>query len=430
MLRDQARIWSERRSKEEERISGGLRMQIPRYLRERPRDISGKTSYRSPKRTRLPKVCFVSSFPPRECGIATFTKDLVDEVDRLRAFRRSRVIAVNEQGAYYYYSDVRVKFEIEERILKTYKEAADYVNDSGISLSNLQHEFGLFGGDWGDYILNYLEELQVPSVVTFHTVLGNPEEKLREVVMRIVETSLRVIVMTRRSRKILMEEYGIPARKVRVIPHGVPKINLSANAKAKTYLNLSERVVLSTFGLMHRGKGIEYAIKSLPRIMENEPRVMYLVLGETHPEVRKREGESYRNELMDLVENLGLIDHVRFHNRYLTKRELTRYLQATDIYLAPYLDEHQSSSGTLSYAMGFGKPIVSTPFAHAVESLGSSRGVLCNFKDSDSIANEIMGLLDPRRRTAMGRRAYRYANSKNWTNIALRYTKLFKRCIG
>jgi len=384
---------------------------------------------RSPKRNSLPRICFVSSFPPRECGIASFTKDLTDEIDMLGMFQKSVVVPVNEPTASYPYS-TQVRFEIEQGRLETYKRAADYVNDSGIALSNLQHEFGLFGGDWGEYILRYLEKLEVPSVVTLHTVLIDPEEKVREVIAGIVETSLRVIVMTRRSRKILLEQYDAPARKVRIIPHGTPKVSKAINARAKASLHITDRVVLSTFGLIHKGKGIEYAIRALPKIVDKEPSVLYLVLGRTHPEVWKREGESYRNELMGLVERLGMFNHVRFHDGYLTKRTLEMYLQATDIYLAPYLDENQSSSGTLSYAMGFGKPVIATPFSHAIEAVGGKRGVLCNFRDPDSIADATIKLLDPRRRTAMGRRTYRYAASKNWTAIAIKYAELFKRCIG
>lgn len=380
------------------------------------------------KRRPPARVCFVSSFSPRECGIATFTKDLVEEIDRLRLFRRSIVVAVNEFGASYNYGD-RVKSEIEQKSLRTYEMAADYINSSGIALSNLQHEFGLFGGDWGEYILHYLQRLNIPSVVTFHTVLGNPKKKMLRVVSGIVEISSRVIVMTRGSRRILLDRYGVPTRKVIVIPHGVPKVDMSANVRSKKFLSLIDKLVLSTFGLIHRGKGIEYAIRALPKIVNKEPRVLYLVLGETHPEVRKREGESYRNELMDLVESLGMEDHVRFHNRFLTKSELKRYLHATDIYIAPYLEEEQSSSGTLSYAMGFGKPVIATPFVHALEALGRRRGVLCKFKDSDSISEAVIKLLEPRTRIMMGRRAYKYASKMNWSAIAIRYAEIFKRCM-
>ncbi len=381
------------------------------------------------KRRFLPRVCFVSSFPPRECGIATFTKDLTDEIDRLGIFQKSIVVAVNEVGASYNYSD-KVNLEIEQKNLRTYKMAADYINSSRISLSNLQHEFGLFGGDWGEYILHYLQELNVPSIVTLHTVLGNPKKKMLSVVQGIVETSSRTIVMTRRSRRILIEHYGTPPKKVRIIPHGVPEVNLPANVRSKNSLRLKDRFVLSTFGLIHRGKGIEYVIRALPKIVDKEPRTLYLVLGETHPEVRKREGESYRNELIDLIENLGMEDHVRFHNRYLTKRELRRYLYATDVYIAPYLEEEQSSSGTLSYAMGFGKPIIATPFAHAREAIGRRRGILCEFKNPNSISEAVIKLLEPRTRITLGRRAYKYASQKNWSTIAIKYAENFKICMG
>lgn len=386
-------------------------------------------SVESEKSARLPRVGFVSSFPPRECGIATFTKDLTEELDKLKIFRRSVVIAVNEQGAFYNYGS-QVRFEIEQRQPETYRNAAGYVNSSGIALSNLQHEFGLFGGRWGEDVLRYLEELEKPNVVTFHTVLRNPKDDLLKVVSGLTEMSRRVIVMTRRSRKILLEQYGVPPRKLRVIPHGVPKVDIATNERAKEYLRFKHRLILSTFGLIHRGKGIEYVVNALPRVVEKEPSILYLVLGQTHPEVRKREGESYRNELIDLTEWLRMENHVRFHNRYLTKRELIRYIQATDIYIAPYLDEDQSSSGTLSYAMGFGKPVIATPFVHAVEAVGRDRGILCEFRDSKSIADAVTELLNPKKRNAIARRAYRYANSKDWGNVALRYAEVFKKCMG
>lgn len=396
-------------------------------------DVSGGSSLRAvrsqpPEMSGLPQICFVSSFPPRECGIATFTEALITEIDKLGMFQSSVVIPVTESANSYSYGS-RVRFEVEQQSLETYERAAEYVNNSGIALSSLQHEFGLFGGDWGEYILRYLEELEVPSVVTLHTVLMDPERKVREVVAGIAETSLRVIVMTRRSRKILLEQYGVSARKVRIIPHGTPKVSMVISTNAKTFLRLTGSFVLSTFGLIHRGKGIEYAIKALPKIVEREPSVLYLILGRTHPEVWKREGESYRNELMSLVESLGMGDHVRFHDGYLTERTLETYLQATDIYLAPYLDRNQSSSGTLSYAMGFGKPVIATPFSHAIEAASGGRGILCDFRDADSLADATIELLDPRRRAAMGRRASRYAASKDWTTVAIKYAELFKRCI-
>jgi len=286
------------------------------------------------QRTKPYRIAFVSSYPPRECGIATFTEDLVNHLDQLKIFQSSTVVAVNEPARVYDYGP-EVEVEIEQEKIRTYEEAADYINNSGIALSCLQHEFGLFGGSWGEHILHYLDHLEVPSIVTLHTVLRNPKEKTYEVISRINEMNTRMVVMTRRSRRTLIEDYGIPAYKLRIIPHGVPKAQLGENREVKRSLRLDERFILSTFGLIHRGKGIEYVIRALPKILKKEPSVLYLVLGETHPQVRKWEGESYRNEMIDLVEDLGLEDHVRFHNRYLMRSELSRYLQATDIYLSP-----------------------------------------------------------------------------------------------
>jgi len=389
------------------------------------------------RRMRLSRICFVSSFPPRKCGIATFTKALIEEIDKLKVFGMSGVIAVNEPEASYNY-DERVKFEIQQNGHRTYRQAAEFLNNSRFVLSDLQHEFGLWGGKWGEYILTYLEGLDVPNVTTFHTVLDRnvmvcsdyPEEKIRQVVTGIAEMSARTIVMTKRSRRILMEEYGIPSRKVRVISHGVPSVDPAAGPRAKAFLGLSGKLVLLTCGLIGRGKGIEYVIKALPKLIKEEPRIIYLIVGETHPEVKKREGESYRNYLGNLVKDLGLTKYVRFDNRYLSERELTTYLEAADIYLAPYLDESQSSSGTLSYAMGSGTPVIATPFVHALEALGRGRGILCRFRDPESIADAIIKLLNPHRRRVMGRRAYEYAAKRTWSMIAEEYVRVFKQCIG
>jgi glycosyltransferase involved in cell wall biosynthesis len=293
---------------------------------------------------------------------------------------------------------------------------------------NLQHEFGLFGGDYGEYINHFLDNVEKPVVTTLHTVQRDFDPKALAVLRNIVAKSGSIVVITRIALRIL-EKQGITCKKAAVIPHGCPFIPFVPSESVKDSLGLKDRFVLSTFGLISRGKGIEYAIRALPTIVEKEPRTIYLVIGETHPEVRKTEGESYRKKLMKLVEKLQLEKHVRFHNRFLTKRELIRYLQATDVYLTPYISLNQISSGTLVYALGAGLAVISTPYLHAQDTLAEGRGLFCKFKDSSSIATCIDKLLDEKLRKKIQRKAYKYSRRFVWSNVAKEYLKLFNRII-
>jgi glycosyltransferase involved in cell wall biosynthesis len=278
---------------------------------------------------------------------------LVDSIEEVGDFRPPAIIAINEKATVYDY-DERVKFQIRRDSAEDYVQAANYVNSSRIDLVNVQHEFGIFGGEWGEHLNVFLQNLQKTVVTTLHTVEPELPPKAQVVLKNINSQSSAITVMANGAIKIL-ERYGIPRRKVKVIHHGCPRINFVSSDSVKPSLGLEGRVILSTFGLISRSKGLEYAIQSLPAIVGKDPRVFYLIIGETHPEVRKFEGEAYRKELMKLVDQLGLEEHVGFHNRFLSKRELIRYLQATDIYLTPSISPNQISSGTLIYAVGAGK---------------------------------------------------------------------------
>jgi glycosyltransferase involved in cell wall biosynthesis len=373
------------------------------------------------------RVAYLSTYPPRECGIATFTKDLLDAIDELRKLRSPAVIAVNEKETIYNY-DKRVKWQIERDCVGDYVQAAHYVNSSDVDLVNLQHEFGLFGGEYGEFINNFLDNVEKPVATTLHTVQPDFDPKALAVLRNIVAKSASIVVITRIAIQIL-EKQGVKCRKVAVIPHGCPFIPFAPSESVKDSLGLKNRFVLSTFGLISRGKGIEYAIRALPPIVQKEPRIIYLVIGETHPEVRKTEGESYRRKLMNLVEKLQLEKHVRFHNRFLSKRELIRYLQATDVYLTPYISLNQISSGTLVYALGAGRAVISTPYLHAQDALAEGRGLFCKFKDSNSITSCIDKLLDETLRKKMQKKAYRYSRRFVWSNVAKEYLKLFNHMI-
>jgi len=374
------------------------------------------------------RVAHVSTYPPRECGIANFTKDLIDAIDQFQEFRPSVVIAINEKGAVYNY-DRKVKFQIERDFIDDYIQAVRYANLSKVDLVNLQHEFGLFGGEWGDYINYFLDDLQKPVVTTLHTIMPNFGSVARTVLESIAYHSTSIVVMTKTALQ-LLKKCDIRREKINVIPHGCPDVPFVTSEKPKTSLGLRDRIVLSTFGLINRGKGVQHAIRALSYIVKREPRILYLIIGETHPEVRKIEGERYRKRLMKLVDELELGKHVRFYNRFLSKRELFRYLQATDIYITPYVDRNQISSGTLVYALGTGKAIISTPYLHAEEALADGRGLICKFRNPTSIAECINQLLeDPELRFSLERKAYAYSRNFTWPKIAEKYVELFNRLL-
>ena len=375
------------------------------------------------------RIAYVSTYPPRECGIANFTKDLTDAVDQLHEFRPSVVIAINEKGAIYKY-DRRVRFQIERDSIDDYVQAAHYANLSKVDLVNLQHEFGLFGGEWGEYINSLLADLQKPVVTTLHTIVPNFGSDARTVLERIAENSSSIVVMTKTALQ-LLDNCEIKREKIDVIPHGCPDVPFVTSEKPKDSLGLRGRIVLSTFGLISRGKGIQYAIRALSSIVKREPRILYLIIGETHPEVRKFEGERYRKRLMRLVDELKLGKHVRFYNRFLSKRELMRYLQATDIYITPYVDRNQISSGTLVYALGTGKAIISTPYLHAEEALADGRGLICKFRNPASTAESINRVLEnPQLKLSLERKAYAYSRNFTWPKVAEKYVELFNRVLN
>ena len=369
------------------------------------------------------RIGYLSTYPPRECGIANFTKDLIDAICDLDGLKPS-VIAINEKGALYDY-DRRVKWKIDRDDAEDYINAAKYVNSSNIQLLVVQHEFGLYGGDYGEHIKLFLDIVKKPVITTLHTVQPNFDKKAIEVLRYIVGRSESIIVIAHAAIDMLKRQ-GISYKKCVVIPHGCPSIDCSNNKSIKESLGLEGRLVASTFGLISNGKGIEYAIQALPEVIKKEPRIIYLIIGETHPEVRKHEGEKYRNELTRLVSELGLEEHVRFTNRFVTKRELIKFLQATDIYLTPYISPNQISSGTLIYALGAGKAVVSTPYYHAQEVLAKDRGIFCKFEDSTSVAEGINRLLDESFRSEIQKRAYKYSRRFLWKNVARKYIKLIK----
>ena len=376
------------------------------------------------------KVAFVSTYPPRECGIATYTQDLVDSISNLQVLKPPVIIAINDRGGHYDYPR-EVRFQIDRERVESYVKAAEFINTSDVDVVNLQHEYGLFGGVWGKHIIALLDQLEKPVVTTLHTVLQEPVLDARRAMEEILQYSRHAVVMARVGLVILEQNYWTLADKVRYIPHGCPNVPYIGSGLLKPSLGLDGRVVLSTFGLISKGKGIEYAIEALPSIIKKEPRTLYLVIGETHPEVRKQEGESYRRQLMDLVESLEIEENVRFVNRFLPKNELLRYLQATDVYIIPYPNKEQISSGTMLYALSTGKAIVTTPFLHAEEVISEDCAMGCEFRTPSSITESVMNMLrNDNIHKGYEERAYSYSRSMIWPNVAMKYVNLFYETLG
>ena len=375
-------------------------------------------------------VLYMSTFPPRECGIATFTKDLTTAMDKkFNPALKSEVLAINDNGSSIYNYDDKVNFQIDQTDIEDYIGIAKRINKRrDIKIVNIQHEFGIFGGDYGDYLLPFLETVKKPVVISFHTVVPNPDEHKKRIIKSIFKKTSAVVVMAKESIKILKKDYEIDDRKkIFFVHHGVPQVPFdSKNPKEK--VRLDNRIALSTFGLMNRGKGIEYVIEALPQIIKKFPEIIYLVIGETHPQVRKIEGESYRNKLIGLVNKLGLNNNVRFYNKYLTLEEIIDYLNATDIYISPALDENQIVSGTLSYALGCGKAIVSTSTAYAKEVLSKNRGILVDFRNPKTMGNAILMLLsDKKLKEELEKNAYELGRKMIWPNVAAEYLRVFNK---
>jgi glycosyltransferase involved in cell wall biosynthesis/CBS domain-containing protein len=378
------------------------------------------------------RVGYVSTYPPRECGIATYTEHLVESVSWFcsGSVASPVIIAVNERRAHYNY-ETRVRSQIDADDIRSYERAAQYINASNVDVVNLQHEYGIYGGEWGEYITEFLNKIRKPVVTTLHTLLEEPAPDAKRVLERILDHSDLVIVMAKVGVSILERLYGRSADTIRYIPHGCPNVPYIGTAMMKKSLGLQNRLVLSTFGLLSRGKGIEYAIQALPKIQREHPELLYLIIGATHPDVRKHEGETCRQSLHDLVESLGLEENVRFVNRFLAENELIHYLQATDVYVIPYPNREQISSGTLSYAMSTGRAIVTTPFLQAEEVIANGAALKCEFKDPDSIAESVNTLLKDRQKRQRFRRiAYEYSRSTIWPNVAMRYVNAYYHTLG
>ena len=371
------------------------------------------------------KVAFISSFPPRKCGIATFTSDLIKNATLAAKGEFEPLVVALRSDNDLKYNDP-VKFEIRQNVKNDYICAADYVNFSHVDVVSTQHEFGLFGGEAGSYLSLLLNRLKAPVITTLHTVLDDPSPAYHKSLVDVCNASYKVITMNERGVSMLRDVYDVAGKKVQLIPHGIPDLSFVDNNYYKHKFGMEGRRMILTFGLLSKNKGIEVMLKAMPTIVEAEPSALYIVLGMTHPSVLKHEGESYRFSLQRMVKELGLQEHVIFHNRFVGDGELHNFLCAADIYVTPYLNREQLTSGTLSFAVGTGKAVVSTPYWAAMELLADGRGKLVQFGDSNQMAEAIVEILqDDSLFYSLRRRAYDYSRSRTWPKIGQAYWKLF-----
>ena len=371
------------------------------------------------------KVAFISSFLPRKCGIATFTSDLIKNAAlAARGEFEPLVVAIRSNNDEKYNDPV--KFEIRQDVKSDYISAADYINFSHVDVVSVQHEFGLFGGDAGSYLSLLLNRLKAPIVTTLHTVLNDPGPAYHRSLVHVCNVSCKVITMNERGKDMLQDIYDVSGKKVLLIPHGIPDLAFVDNNYYKHKFGMEGRRTILTFGLLSKNKGIEVMLKAMPTIIKAVPSALYIVLGMTHPSVLKYDGESYRFSLQKMVKELGLQDNVIFHNRFVSDEELHNFLCAADIYVTPYLNREQLTSGTLSFAVGTGKAVVSTPYWAAMELLAKGQGKLVRFGDWKHTAEAIVEILqDDSRFYSLRRKAYDYGRSRTWPKIGQTYWKLF-----
>ncbi len=379
-----------------------------------------------------PSLYVVSTYPPRLCGLATFAYDLASALakgrgESLGAGGSVGVVAMSERRRRRPYGP-EVRAVVHASRLEDYVAAAELVNDSAAAAVSLQHEYGIFGGRVGRYVLNFLEHLKKPVVTTLHTVLAEPMPMQRDVLIKVCERSAAVVVQAEKAAEFLTGIYGVRGEKVHGVHHGTPDVPFGDTAPFKKAVGVEGRKVVLTFGLISPYKGVQVAIRALADVLPQFPDSLYIVVGATHPSIKERYGEAYRASLQKAVDRLGLHDHVRFVNRFVSLDELLTYLRAADVYVTPYLKEDQISSGPLAYAVACGKAIVSTPYWYARELLANDRGALVPFRDWRTLAFWLAELLahDGARRY-LGRRAYRFGRRMTWAKSAAAYERLFRQ---
>jgi len=381
----------------------------------------------SRKSTQPLRTVFISSFVPRECGIATFAEDVINAVSGQNV--GCKVIAMNRAGQQPAY-DRRVLMTVQEDRLPDYLAAAKVINRGRYDALSVQHEFGIFGGIECNHLATFLEMIEIPVVTTFHTLLKQPSPVMRRNLRAVANRSEAIIVMNELAVDLLDKVYGVDTKRVHVVHHGAPVVPAGRRRTIKNDLNLKGRKIISTFGLLSSGKGLEYAIQAMGRIVKTHPDALYLILGQTHPVVKQQEGEKYRDLLRALAEDDGISANIVFIDKYFTKAELVAYLLATDVYLTPYLNLEQITSGTLAYAMACGRPLVSTPYLYAQFLLGQERGLLVPPRDPDGIADACLRILDnPDLKARMERTNWLYGQQMLWPQVGRTYAQIFQQLV-
>ncbi len=375
----------------------------------------------------IKRVAFIGNYLPRQCGIATFTTDLCEAIADQYKETACIALPVNDIESGYNYP-ARVRFELAEKDIESYRRAADFLNINNVDMVSLQHEYGIFGGRAGSYILSLLRELRMPVVTTLHTILREPDPDQRRVLEEIVSLSDRVVVMSKRGAEFLGSIYHVPGGKIDLIPHGIPDVPFVDPSFHKDLFGVEGKSVLLSFGLLSANKGIENVIEALPLILAKYPNVVYIIVGATHPHVIQNEGETYRLSLQWLAHEKGVEGNVIFYNRFVSLEELIQFISAADIYITPYLDAAQITSGTLAYTLGAGKAVISTPYWYAEEMLADNRGALVPFRDPQALADQVIDLLDNEsKRHSMRKRAYLFGRAMIWPQVARRYMQSFER---
>lgn len=393
-----------------EKILGSIKIKVPKQIVNQ-REI---------------KNVFIGTYPPVKCGIATFTKDLTSAVNMLNPDELTKIIAVTPKAQNVKYP-WEVTYEVAQEDEKSYLEAARWINKEGFDVVCLQHEYGIFGGRDGEYILHLAKNLRVPLVLTLHTVLETPTPLRKKILQDLCQIAKVVVVMGQVSKTRLIEKYRVDAGKVIVVPHGIPDIPFSSSKTWKDLLGANGKFVIGTFGLLGPSKGYEYLINALPAVFKKHPRAVALIAGETHPKVKAECGEKYRESLIKLAEDLGIKNRVHFLNKYLSLQELIYVIQAMDVYVAPYVNPQQISSGALSYAVGAGRACISTPFAYAQEILKEGRGMIVPFENSSELTKALNSLIEnPGEREKVAHSAYLLGRKMTWVKVADSYLDIFR----
>jgi len=375
------------------------------------------------------RVIYISTYIPQKCGIATFTKDVTTAINLLNPYALAEIMAIvkdNEEVDFPW----EVKYKIDYADIESYRNAAEYINNSSCDVVLIEHEFGIFGGKCGNYLIELLKNTQKPVVMTCHTLIEDPNNELGQVFKEILPYIDGLTVMTKHSAENLSKNYGFKKENIAVIPHGTPDLSFNSTDYYKKKKGLLNRLVLGNINLLSENKGVDYSIEAVAQIAKKYPQVLYLVVGQTHPNILKNEGEKYRNKLKKRIKELGIQKNVRFINKYLSLGELIEWLKVMDIYITPYLDKQQSSSGALAYAIGAGKPCISTGFLYAKEMLAQGRGIIVPFRDSKSIAKAVFKVWeDPKKRKEMESKSYAYGRFMTWSSVALQHIIFFQKII-